>query len=99
MFYFLTLAMLNLLDGLFTFWGLASNLITEANPFMRWMWTKSPWLFIGYKVFLSASLAILAFFFNRLSYQRLWGYGITVLNIVYGGVLIVHIYWVTNFFR
>ncbi|WP_396126171.1 DUF5658 family protein [Anaerobacillus sp. CMMVII] len=92
--YFFILAILNLLDGLFTFWGLSNSWITEVNPFMNWMWIKSPLLFLGFKMFLSVSLTGLAFYFYRLSYQKLWRCVVMVLNIAYSVILLLHINWI-----
>jgi hypothetical protein len=99
MWYLLTLAGLNFFDGLFTFWGLSNNWIDEANPFMRWLWTMSPYMFLGFKTLLSVALVLVSFHFHRFSFQQVWRYGITVVNIVYSGILFLHIYWISYLFK
>ncbi|MFN7250064.1 MAG: DUF5658 family protein [Anaerobacillus sp.] len=96
MWHFLILSVLNLLDGIFTFWGLSFNFITEANPLMDWLWMKSPWLFIGFKVFLSSSIIILAFHSKHLSNQRRWKIFLLLVNVLYSFILFLHFYWVGN---
>ncbi|WP_102273064.1 DUF5658 family protein [Cytobacillus massiliigabonensis] len=50
------LAILNLLDGAATYWGLHFSMIEESNPLMNRLYEISPLLFLGYKLFLSAVL-------------------------------------------
>lgn len=53
---FTYLAIVNVLDGAATYWGLHISVIKESNPLMNGLYEISPLLFIGYKLFLSGVL-------------------------------------------
>ncbi|WP_428909548.1 DUF5658 family protein [Niallia sp. Krafla_26] len=55
-FLFHYLSLLNIVDGIITYWGLEQSLITELNPIMNQIYQSSPTLFIIVKVFLSVCL-------------------------------------------
>ncbi|WP_313799821.1 DUF5658 family protein [Cytobacillus sp.] len=55
-FVFTYLAIVNVLDGAVTYWGLHISAIEESNPLMNDLYEISPLLFIGYKLFLSSVL-------------------------------------------
>ncbi len=93
---FILLSMLNLIDGLLTYWGLYTGTISEANPFMRWVWNVSPETFIGLKIFLSCILIVLANCTYRFQFQVFLCYVLTGINVIYSGVLLLHLYWVTT---
>ncbi|MED4017034.1 DUF5658 family protein [Sutcliffiella cohnii] len=55
---FLSLLILNGIDGVLTFIGLKFNMIEEANPLMSLLFTHNPYLFLIIKITLSFLLLI-----------------------------------------
>lgn len=94
---FIQLAALNLIDGLLTYGGVANDIISEANPLMRRLWEINPGLFIGVKAFLSGLLIILANYDYRLQFQFFIGFVLTIIILLYGVVIILHLYWIILF--
>jgi hypothetical protein len=95
MFYiFHILAVLNLLDAIFTFFGLKNMSIVELNPVMRWMWDLSPYSFLALKMGLSVLAVCLAeytYLFSRAEWIR----GILFFTCsFYVGVFIIHMKWI-----
>ncbi len=89
------LAILNLADGLLTYWGLLAGAIEEANPLLSGL---SPPAVFAVKLLLSVCLA--AFLFTPLvrSKSLAWRYFLLTANIVYGGILLLHIIWVSFYY-
>ncbi|MDL4841810.1 DUF5658 family protein [Aquibacillus rhizosphaerae] len=56
---FVYLAILNLMDGIFTFYGLKYSYVSELNPLMGNLYQLSPKLFITVKILLSMFLVML----------------------------------------
>jgi hypothetical protein len=95
MWHFLTLSVLNFLDGVFTFWGLSFNHITEANPVMDWMWQLSPLLFLSFKIALSLALVLFSFNVKMLNFPKKLFFGIIlVINIIYSLIIMLHAFWI-----
>lgn len=89
------LAVLNLVDGILTYWGLLAGAIEEANPLLSGL---SPLAVFAVKLLLSVCLA--AFLFTSLVRleSRLWRYFLLAANIVYGGILLLHVIWITFYY-
>lgn len=87
-----TLAVLNLADGLLTYWGLLAGAIEEANPLLSGL---PPLTVFTVKLLLSACLA--AFLFTPLVRieSRTWRYFLLAANIVYGCILLLHVIWIS----
>ncbi|WP_394239204.1 DUF5658 family protein [Niallia oryzisoli] len=86
--------MLNLVDGVVTFWGLKHSYISELNPLMNQLYEINPMLFILLKAALSLSLYL--FLFLKKVPQSHWFKGITVLTVVsYTSVFALHCVWLS----
>lgn len=87
-----TLVILNLADGFLTYWGLLAGAIEEANPLLS---ALPPFTIFMIKVLLSVCLA--SFLFTPLVrlQSRIWRYFLLAANIVYLGILGLHITWLT----
>lgn len=86
-----TLAVLNLADGFLTYWGLIAGAIEEANPLLSGL---PPLAIFSVKLLLSVCLA--AFLFTPLVRleSRVWRYFLLAANLVYVGILSLHIVWI-----
>lgn len=84
------LALLNMADGFLTYWGLQAGAIEEANPLLS---SLSPMAIFSIKLLLSACLA--AFLFTPLIrvQSRIWRYFLFAVNVLYTGILALHITW------
>ncbi|MBT2582908.1 DUF5658 family protein [Planococcus sp. ISL-109] len=87
-----TLVILNGADGFLTYWGLLAGAIEEANPLLR---SLTPLTIFMIKVLLSACLAsFLLTSLVRLQ-SRFWRYFLLAVNVLYFGILALHITWLT----
>lgn len=90
-----SLGILNLLDGILTYVGLLSGVITEANPLLA---TFSPLTLLVTKLFLSLCLfAFLYTPFIRIQ-SRSWRYAFMGVNTLYTFILLLHMYWLPFLF-
>ncbi|MFC4711342.1 DUF5658 family protein [Planococcus dechangensis] len=87
-----TLIVLNLTDGFLTYWGLVAGAIEEANPLLS---SFAPLTIFLIKLLLSACLA--GFLFTPLVHlqSRFWRYFLLSVNVLYFGILALHITWLT----
>lgn len=93
--YVWTLAILNLLDGMLTFVGLTSGLITEGNPLLS---SFSPILILTIKLFLSLCLLGLLFTPFIFIQSSMWRYLLISANALYSIILFLHAVWLTLLF-
>lgn len=85
-----TLGVLNVSDGLLTFFGLTLGYITEGNPLLS---SLSPFAILTIKLLLSLclfSLLFTPFVSNR---TRHWRYLLLSANILYSMILLLHASW------
>lgn len=98
--YFYLLAILNLVDGTCTYWGLIQHAITESNPFMDMIFQIHPLLFLGTKIVLSLLLAFVGLKFNTTSSHRIFWHIILVIpTLVYLFITGLHLYWILLYFQ
>ncbi|PAE22170.1 hypothetical protein CHH80_01760 [Bacillus sp. 7504-2] len=89
----LFLSILNLFDGLMTFFGIHFDLINELNPFMNYIIQVDLLLFLSLKAILSIFLFILAIFFRHRQ-ASIFVKGLLIISLLlYSSVTIVHILW------
>lgn len=90
-----TLAILNLLDGALTFFGLTSGFITEGNPLLS---SFSPFFILTIK--LSLSLCLLGLLFTPFVFiqSRLWRCLLISANTLYSMIILLHAVWLTLLF-
>ena len=85
-----TLGILNVFDGMLTFFGLSLGYITEGNPLLS---SLSPFAILTIKLFLSLclfSLLLTPFIAIR---NRYWRYLLLSANVLYSMILILHASW------
>jgi hypothetical protein len=95
MFYILhLLAVLNVVDAVFTFIGLKDMLIVELNPIMKWVWDFSPYSFLALKIGLSVLVTCITKYTHLLG-KADWLRGILIFACsFYFGVFIIHLRWI-----
>ncbi|UAL46092.1 DUF5658 family protein [Sutcliffiella horikoshii] len=89
----IALLLLNIFDGVATYFGLHFQLINEGNPLMKSLYETSPALFLLIK--LGISILLLFFIKNNLKLKS------AILKVVcltavcgYSMVTIMHMYWI-----
>lgn len=87
-----TLIVLNLTDGFLTYWGLVAGAIEEANPLLS---SFAPLTIFLIKLLLSACLACFLFTPLVRLQSRFWRYFLLGVNVLYFGILALHIMWLT----
>ncbi|WP_431028330.1 DUF5658 family protein [Lysinibacillus sp. LZ02] len=89
-------AMLNIVDGFATHYGLVNGVIEELNPIMDFIWLKSPLLFLSIKTVLSLVLIAISnvvYKTSHVAFQKSYLALLMVLFLLYVGVLVLHITW------
>lgn len=92
------IAILNVFDGLLTYFGIVNQLIEELNPLMNLLITNHPALFIGLKIFLSLSILMIAYYislYSKATFQRIFFYSLVGVFSIYTTINCLHIYWFT----
>lgn len=91
------IALLNILDGVATYYGLTHSLIKEANPIMDLLWKSNSSLFLLTKIALSAFLLYISyrvFTKSGTAFRRLYTYLLAGVASLYGGIFILHTIWI-----
>ncbi|WP_445326881.1 DUF5658 family protein [Solibacillus sp. FSL W7-1464] len=88
----LVILLLNLMDGIFTAWGLSNEWIEEANPLMS---SFSPLTILVIKVSLSGAILLLwkSNFPTRLT--NIWRVVLSFVMFLYTGIFLLHMTWMT----
>ncbi|WP_408022384.1 DUF5658 family protein [Solibacillus ferritrahens] len=88
----LVILVLNLIDGIFTAWGLSNEWIEEANPLLS---SLSPLMILGIKFILSGLVWFLwkSDFPTRLT--NVWRVVLSFVVFLYTGVFFLHMTWIT----
>lgn len=92
----LCVAVLNLLDALFTFIGLSIHAVMELNPMMYRSWQASPLLFILIKGTISLLLLYLLRFAEWFHERTIWKAGFHLAAAFYTFLLTLHVYWISH---
>lgn len=92
----ITLLLLTIFDSLFTDFGIKNNIISEANPLMRFVYESSIFGFYFLKISLPIVLLYVITKFELKRYIRIL-IGITLLLYIF--VLFQHSLWITLLFR
>ena len=90
------IAILNIFDGLATYYGLANKMMEEANPVMDLLWKTNPLFFLGAKVSLSLLIIYVSsgvFQKSGQAFRRLYGIVLAGVLCLYVGVLFLHMTW------
>jgi len=94
-FLFHYLSLLNIVDGVLTYWGLEQSLISELIPIMNQVYQWSPFLFIILKLFLSICLYL--FIILKITPQTLLVKGLMLIAVsFYTFVFFLHYDWIAN---
>jgi hypothetical protein len=92
------LSLLNYIDGLATFHGLAYEKIEEVNPLMKYIYEIDPYFFLTIKIALSILLILLfnmAKQFNNFIIRN----GLIFASITYTFICLKHTYWILLVFQ
>jgi hypothetical protein len=87
------LALLNLFDGVFTYFGVLHGLIIETNPFMKQLLLFHPESFLLLKILVSLFIALTGIMFNPLQHNRLWNLCLSAICAIYTVIFAIHLYW------
>jgi hypothetical protein len=82
----------SILDAILTDVGLRHQLIVEANPIMRYLYENVYWSYYSVKILLPISLF---FLIAKVGKQVLVSNLFRLAAVIYAGILIMHIYWIT----
>ncbi|WP_096153442.1 MULTISPECIES: DUF5658 family protein [Bacillus] len=91
---FKAILLLNVLDTIATFIGLHLGLITEANPFMAFLYETEPVLFVFVKLLLSLCL-LLFILLKKVPTSNLVKVLSVLALISYSSVSLLHLTWIT----
>ena len=94
---FVSILILNVLDTIATFIGLHFHLITEANPFMAFLYETEPTLFLLVKLLLSFCLLLFILTKKVPTSNVVKVIGVVAL-LSYSSVSILHLKWITALF-
>ncbi|CAG9619253.1 DUF5658 family protein [Sutcliffiella rhizosphaerae] len=91
----LLLLILNIFDGVATFYGLSFKLIEESNPLMRSLYETNPHIFITLK--LGLSLLLIYFIKSKKLLTSTVLKSFTIIAVAcYSFVCVLHLYWLFN---
>ncbi|MEL3962946.1 DUF5658 family protein [Lysinibacillus endophyticus] len=93
-------AFLNLFDGVATFIGLENHYIDESNPFMKFIFTVSPVLFVCFKIVLSLLIFYVSFLIykhSNSSFQDFYLFTLVGVSCFYIGIFGLHVFWISSF--
>ena len=94
----ISIAVLNLFDGIVTNYGLMKKLIEEMNPIMNFIISVNPSLFLGLKVCLSLLILYVSYWVytnSKLHFQRLYLLTLIGVFFLYFGICSLHVYWLS----
>ncbi|WP_273851717.1 DUF5658 family protein [Guptibacillus spartinae] len=94
-YFIIYLAIVNLLDGYITYWGIKNSWIGEVNPIMEAFIQASPLVFLMYKIGLSLLLCGLLLKLKQLKSVFI-RWLLIVASVVYSLILCLHGYWVMH---
>ncbi|MCU9612791.1 DUF5658 family protein [Caldibacillus lycopersici] len=90
------LAIVNLLDGVITYFGLKNGYIKEANPIMAFLYQVHPSVFISMKLILSV-LIYTMILIHHIPVSKISFTVSTIVSIMYTVILFLHSVWLSNF--
>lgn len=94
----ISIAVLNLFDGIATNYGLMKKLIEEMNPMMDLIISIHPALFMALKVCLSLLILFVSYRVytkSKVYFQRLYLLTLVGVFCLYFGICGVHLYWLS----
>ncbi|QCR34257.1 DUF5658 family protein [Lysinibacillus sp. SGAir0095] len=94
----ISIALLNLFDGIVTNYGLMKKLIEEMNPIMDFIISINPALFIGLKVGLSLLILFVSYWVytnSQVYFQKLYLFSLVGVFCLYFGICSIHLYWLS----
>lgn len=97
---FISISILNAIDGLATFYGLKINVVEEQNPIALMLWDTHPLLFLSAKILVS----ILILYFPLLTAKHIWQkkrwtITLTAVVMMYLFVNAIHLIWLSIHFQ
>ena len=98
MFFGISIAFLNMFDGIVTNYGLMKKFIEEMNPIMNFLISLNPALFLGLKVCLSLLILFVSYWVytnSKLNFQRLYLITLVGVFFLYFGICSLHVYWLS----
>lgn len=94
----ISIAFLNLFDGIATNYGLMKKLIEEMNPIMDFIISINPALFLGLKVCLSLLILFVSYcvyMHSKIHFQKLFLLTLAGVFCLYFGICSIHLYWLS----
>ena len=101
LFFSIGIAILNVFDGFFTYFGVVNNFIEELNPVMNLLITTYPAVFIGVKILLSLSIVAVSYWissYGKANFQLVFLFSLVIVFFIYTGIFGLHIYWLSFVF-
>ena len=94
----ISIAFLNLFDGIVTNYGLMEKLISEMNPVMDFIISINPGLFLSLKIGLSLLILFVSYWVyttSKVNFQKLYLLSLVGVFCLYFGICGVHLYWLS----
>lgn len=94
----ISIAFLNLFDGIVTNYGLMEKFIEEMNPLMDLIISINPALFLALKVGLSLLILLVSYrvyAHSKVNFQKLYLLTLVGVFCLYFGICSVHVYWLS----
>lgn len=94
----ISIAFLNLFDGIVTNYGLMKKFIEEMNPVMDFIISINPALFLVLKIVLSLLILFVSYRVytnSKVSFQRLYMLTLVGVFCLYFGIFSMHLYWLS----
>jgi len=94
----ISIAFLNLFDGIVTNYGLMEKLISEMNPVMDFIISINPALFLSLKIGLSLLILFASYWVyttSKVNFQKLYLLSLVGVFCLYFGICSVHLYWLS----
>lgn len=95
----IVVAILNIIDGIFTSYGITNHFIEELNPIMKILTNFSPLLFLALKFILSITIVFVSYKIFKIgaTYFKKWYYiGLFCVFLLYAGIFSMHIIWISQ---
>lgn len=93
------IAILNMLDGIFTSYGVTRQFIDELNPILKPLTDSNPLLFLILKFALSITIVYIAYkivTIGTIRFKKLFYFSLIGVFILYIGVLSMHLVWLAT---
>lgn len=96
----IVIALLNLFDGMITYFGLLNSYIEESNPIMLYIWNLGPIYFLVVKFILSLLILVVGMWSKRNAFKKFAfiNKALVVVLFIYIYIFSIHMFWLATEF-